>query len=157
MQLDHSNGQVILLNKIDVNQNRVIYSRYDYGGENGRFLEQKALVFSTISLLDYLSQEVIFEELCYETIIVEVEPGYVIAEEVQNWLYPANNVRVYITALTMNQVANTDSPLYGLIEIYVDGNVARLLEGTHYYRPTVTDDERAVLLSYPGVQIEDKI
>ena len=39
MQLDHPNGQVIILDKIDINQNRVTYSRYDYGGENGKFLE----------------------------------------------------------------------------------------------------------------------
>jgi len=86
MQIDNPNGNVILLDKIDVNQNRVVYSRYDYG--LGKFLEQKARVFTTITLQDYLTLETVYETLCYNTLIAEVEPAYVLSEELQYWLFP---------------------------------------------------------------------
>lgn len=157
MQLDNPNGQVITLDKIDINRNKVVYSKFDFGGENGKFLKQTFLEFVTIKLEEYLTQEIIFEELCYNTIVIEAESGYATSEEVQNWLYPVTKVRVYIPALIINQVANTASQLYSLIEIYAADNVARLLEGTHYYRDKLTDDEIDTLTSYPGIQIEDKI
>lgn len=157
MQLDHPNGQVIILDKIDINQNRVTYSRYDYGGENGKFLEQIFHVFTTINLMDYLTEEIVFEELCYNTIVTEKESGYVIEEEVQNWLVPPTAVRVYVPALVFNSVANTGNDLDQLIIQYVEDDWRTLLEGIHYYRYTVNDTERAFLEVYPDIIIEDKI
>ncbi len=155
MQIDNPNGNVILLDKIDVNQNRVVYSRYDYG--LGKFLEQKARVFTTITLQDYLTLETVYETLCYNTLIAEVEPAYVLSEELQNWLFPSASDRVYVPALTYNTIVNSGNELDLLIQQYVADDWVALSEGIHYYRDTVNEEEQLILEQYPDIIIEEKI
>lgn len=155
MQLNSPNGNVIRLNKIDINQNRVVYSKYDFG--NGKLLEQKALVFSTIDLKDYLTIEIVYETLCYNTIVTEQEPSFVLDEEVQNWLFPATNVRIYIPALTYNAIVNSGNDLDSLVTQYIASDWIALSEGIHYYRDTLPDIERDILELYENIVIEDKI
>lgn len=155
MQLNNQNGNVILIDKIDVNQNRVVYSVYDYG--QGKKLEQKSLVFSTINLQAYLTQEIIYETLCYNTIVAEKETGYVLGEELQNWLYPVTTRRVYVPALTYNSIVNSGNELDLLIQTYIPGDWIALSEGIHYYRDIVNEEETLVLEVYPEIKIEEKI
>lgn len=157
MQINNPNGQSIIIDEIYVNKNRIDYTKYDYGGVNGTVLEKKPYIFSGINLIDYLTQEVIFEELCYDNLILEVEPDYVKSEVEQNWLYPSTNIRIYIPAITYNSVVNSGNELDLLVQQFIADDWIALQAGIHYYQVTLSDDDRAILEAYSDIIIEDKI
>jgi len=162
MQLNNTNGKVIILDKIDILQNRIVYSVYEYGG--GQVLEQKALVFTTINLKDYLGIETNFEALCYTKLVEEKETDFVISEDVQNWTIVKGStsenttLRVYIPSNLTNKVLNTGNDLDILIKAMspLAEWVNRLVNGSMQYLEFLEPEAKVILEEYPEIIIENK-
>ena len=99
MQLNNGiNGHTILIDKIDILQNRIVYTEFEYKSESLNFFEkQQAHTFKNINLKDYLSQSTNFTELCYTQLKIEKElTEFVISQDSQNWLFPNRPYRIIV-------------------------------------------------------------
>ena len=73
MQLNNTTtGHSIKLNKIDILNNRVVYTEYQLTGNYPYIEGQKPYTFTSISLKDYLNVSTNYEELCYNTLKTEL-------------------------------------------------------------------------------------
>ena len=163
MQLNNINGQVVKIDTIYVSRNRVDYSIYEYGGSS--IIQRKSHAFGTITLVDYLTQETNFENLCYTTLAAELDPGYSISEDKKNWVISTGStgedtaVRVYIPATTLNSVLHTGNPLDSLLKQMevLAPQVVRLDNGSHQYLIYIEDVAKTILEGYPEIIMESKI
>ncbi len=176
MQLNNENGKSIVLDKIDVNQNRIVYSTYEYGG-SGHILAQTSYTFTSVTLSNYLDVSINYTTFCYDTLVVEKEKEYVRSEDDQNWIIDEatgtnatawavvgsaagpTTIRVYVPANTLNSVMNSENDLDLLIKEMegIEELIARLSQGTHYYLVSLSESARATLEAYPEIIIEDKL
>lgn len=154
MQLNNTNGKVIKLDKIDVNQNRIVYSVYEYGG--GNFLKQISYVFTSIKLKDYLNQEINFTNFCYEKLAEEKEKDYTISEDTQNWLHIEKPIRVMIDN-SMSTKEMVDNVAYKtLMDVMLDVHKGFIKVGekqTIIYVSTLDPEEMVVIADFVGVWI----
>jgi len=132
MQLNNTNGKSIKLDKIDILQNRIVYSIYEYGTSTNK--TQLSYVFKTMNLKDYLTQTVNFEELCYTNLIAEKET--VLLNE---HIHSGSNLDTLIKLMR---------PLISFKQV--------LEQGSMQYLVTLEDTARTILENY-GIVIEDKI
>jgi len=98
MQLNKTNGHIIRLDKIDINQNRIVYSKYEtIINEEAFLIEQLPYVFTGITLKDYLNQDTNFETICLNQLKTEkLDETWSTSTDVQNWLYSNKPFRVII-------------------------------------------------------------
>jgi len=163
MQLNNINGKSIKLDKIDILQNRIVYSIYEYGTKEPKVVI--AYKFKDIQLKDYLNQTVNYEELCYTNLALENETDYVISEDIQNWtisigLDGDNTViRVYLPQALLNEHIFSGSDLDLLIESmkHLTEFKQVLGKGSMQYLVTLDPSARLVLEKYEGIIIENKI
>ncbi len=94
MQLNNKiNGESIKIDKIDILQNRVVYSLYGLDG----IISQTVKTFEQITLKDYLNQTVNFTELCYTQVKLELNLiDYTLESDTQCWLSPYKTKRFTI-------------------------------------------------------------
>lgn len=162
MQLNHSNGAVIIIDEIYVNRNRVDYTLYEYGGSS--ISRKYSHPFTSITLTDYLTQDTNFEVLCHETLALEIDTQYTISEDIINWVIELGSttdpttLRVYIPATTLNTVTHTGNSLDLLLKAMeaLSQQVVRLANGAHQYLIVLEDEHKALLETYPEIIIEYK-
>lgn len=163
MQLNNINGQVVKIDTIYVSRNRVDYSVYEYGGSS--LIQRKSHAFGTITLVDYLTQETNFENLCYTTLVAELDPGYSISEDEKNWVVGLGStgepsiLRVYVPSTTIGSVLHTGNALDQLLKAMepLAQQVVRLVNGSHQYLINLEEEHKAVLEEYPEIIIEYKL
>ena len=101
MQLNNNrNGHIILIDKIDILQNRIVYTEYEHKNENLTFVKkQSSHVFNDINLKDYLNQSINYTELCYNQLKTEKElTDFIVSEDTQNWLFPDRPYRIAVVS-----------------------------------------------------------
>jgi len=123
--------------KIDINNNRVVYTKYEtiiydeIGSVKKEFkIEQKGHEFTTINLEDYLNQTVNFTDLVINELQKELFANYVIEEGVYNWIYPLKNYRLVINNTKSNEALGNPSYLT-LLNKMVTEQPNRLVQKTN--------------------------
>jgi len=113
MQLNNiTNGHTIIINKIDINQNRVVYTEYEYKNNEMEYIShQSAHVFTDVVLSDFLSQTTNYMELCYTNLKSERElDEFEISDDLQNWLFDDRPYRIIIiSSFILKQLQPIDS------------------------------------------------
>ena len=163
MQINNVNGSVIRIDQIYVDRNRVDYSLYEYGGS--AITTRKSHPFSTLTLADYLNVDTNFENLCYDTLIVEIDANYAVSEDLTNWVIPTGStgedttLRVYIPTKIIGTVLHTGNALDQLLKAMepLSPQVVRLANGSHQYLIVLEDAHKAILEAYPEIVIEEKL
>ena len=150
MQLNSTNGNCILIDKYDINNNRVIYSIFDFGG--GEKINTLSYTFKNRILADYYNVETNFENLCLDQLNLELNLGFELSNDPKNWTIVKNvenqntTLRVYLPAIVLNEEFNTGSNLDQLIDsMKVYGSQSQKLQnGSILYLAYI--DENAKLL-----------
>lgn len=99
MQLNNTTtGHSILIDKVDINLNRIVYSEYEIKNNEISYLtKQSSYIFKDIVLKDKLSESTNFEELSLTQLKTElVLDDYELSTDSQNWLFPNRLARVII-------------------------------------------------------------
>jgi len=161
-QLNNTNGQSIVIDKIDHNSGRVVYSVYEY--DNTNRLSQDAKAFT--DLIDYPNQTISSFDEVYSLLASEID-GFSVSEDVQNLTINTGStgratvIRVYIPSNLLNRIVNTDDPLNLLIKAMapLSSWSQRLENGTLQYLETLENDAKTLLEAYEnqGVVIQHKI
>jgi len=165
-QLNNANGRVISIDKIDIQNNRIVYSIHEFGDKNVK-LSQESHKFTEINLQDYLSETVNYTDLVNEQLAVEKETGYTYSDDNQNWTILKGSegndtlIRVYIPASLINKEVNTGSAFDLLMKQMspLAPFTQRNGVGSMQYLEELTEPAISILNSHleDGVKIENKI
>jgi hypothetical protein len=163
MQLNNTNGKVIIIDEIFVTRNRIDYIEYEYGGSSNGV--KKTHFFSTVVLKNRLTELTNFQELCYNILAMELGNYWIVSEDTQNWVIDLGStgepsiIRVYVPASILNEVMHTGNELDVLLKAMAPlaPQVLRLESGAHQYLIELLDEHKAILETYPGIIIENRI
>jgi len=161
-QLNNPNGQSIVIDKIDYNSGRVVFTTYEYDNTNPLIKSVKNIN----GLIDYTNQTVKSFDGIYELLSDSID-SFVVSEDIQNWTVITGStgnpttLRVYIPSKLLNEVTNTGNHLDLLIKSMAPlGSFTQKLEnGTLQYLEILEDEPRAILedVNYKGlIKIEYK-
>lgn len=175
MQLNNTKtGHFILIDKIIVNSNKVIFSEYEAKGEMivseelsipfefGK--KQKTELLTSIKLEDYLKLSTNFYELCYTKIKEELElTDYEISEDSQCWLKDRPARIIIESAFAYNQLKPIDaigtlSPVGEIIKNEKVSNFGYYYENegdncTILYINSVASSDYSIIEPYLGSKI----
>lgn len=173
MQLNNTkNGHIIILDKIDIYLNRIVYSEYEIKNNEISYLtKQSSYIFKNIVLKDKLSESTNFEELSLTQLKTELTlDDFELSSDSQNWLFPARPTRVIImNSFALKQLQPIDSvgtlsDIGNIIErekvdnygFYVDNSDDKT---SILYVNTVEPADMAVISSFIGdtIFVENKL
>ena len=158
------NGHFIRLDKIDILQNRICYTEYQnivyrkvipepiidiLGGSSiqpDSYIEivkefkneSKSYTFTLINLNNYLNTSTNFTELCFNQLIIELFPDWIIEDGLQNWLFNRPIRTIILNSLILEHLKpiNTNGDLSAL------GQLIQRVRVQHYdyYEDNHSDD-----------------
>jgi len=134
---DKETGNFIRIDKIDINNNRVVYTDYEtiIYDNNGLVLkeckgEQKGYEFKSINLQSYLDTVINFSDLVINTLKVELFTNYEISEYGLNWLFEDKAVCLVINNTESNRNLNNIEYL-ALLNKIVTNQPNRIVQTTN--------------------------
>ena len=156
----------IKIDKIDINQNRIVYSEYETIVADKKFLiKQLPYVFTEINLKDYLNESTNFETLCLTQLINEIlDETWTISEDIQNWIYSERPKRILIlNKLILQELKPLDnrgtlSPMGQIIErvkVQHYGFYKDIPDDTSFvmYVDTITAEDYPIILPFLNTSI----
>ena len=172
MQLNNTTtGHSIKLDKIDILNNRVIYTEYQLTGAYPYIEGQKPYTFTSINIKDFLKVSTNYEELCLNTLKIELNlTDYQLSEDEQNWLFSERPARVIIkSSFVLKELQPIDasgnlSPIGQIIEREKIDNFGFYIDNPDdeisvLYVNQVAPEDQEIINPYIGTSIfiENKI
>ncbi len=160
--LNNINGNSILIDKIRLQENNLIYSVFEFG--NNLKTESKVLKFENdFKLIDFENQNIkSFDEIYLK--MSELIENFELSEDMQNWTITQGyenptTIRVYLPAKVLNDNLDSGNDLDLLITKMKPLNSFKqtLENGNIQYLSFLENEDRLILEQYPTIIIEDKI
>lgn len=167
MQINTTDGHIIIINRIKVDKNIVECTEYEVGVTDMLDLvkvKDFSYEFKTVKLKDYLNLLVNYTDVCKEKLIEELGLTITGNDDLQNWLFTSRDKRVVIEnslVLEALQPINADgdvSPLGQIVErvkkqhfgYYIDNTKDKMFV---VYVNTVADEDAPILAQYFGNRV----
>jgi hypothetical protein len=170
MQLNNKlTNNFIRIDKIDILQNKIVYSVYETIVYNSQLyelykykLKQENYEFKSIDLREYLNQSINFTELCYSKLQSELFKDYVIESGLQNWLFYLKHYRITVNNIQNNKQLAINSEYRRLINGMIDLHQNTIIvqdENTIMYVNTIKEEDINIVSKFLNkwIFVETKI